>query len=299
MSQRKRFSPPQRILMGPGPSNLHERVGSALSKPCIGHLDPEFIRMMDQLQEELREIFMTQNQFTLPVSGPGSVGMELCFVNLVEEGDKVLVCRNGVFGSRMLENVERAGGSPVLLDFPQGKPIDPDTVRRSLQENPDVKIVSFVHAETSTGVLSPAEEISKVAKEFGCLVLADTVTSLAGVPVLTDAWSFDAVYSGSQKCLSCPPGLSPVSLSELALQKIRKRSAKVRSWFMDVTLLEGYWSFGDNKRTYHHTAPINMLYALEEACSLVLEEILSRWGVKIRRGYAVEAAKLEYKKLRS
>ena len=264
------FDPPRRVLMGPGPSDVHPRVLAAMARPTIGHLDPEFVRMMDELKDLLRYAFQTENRVTFPVSGPGSVGMETCFVNLVEPGDKVIVCRNGAFGGRQLENVERTGGVPVVVDDDWGTPVSLAKLEDSLDANPDAKVVSFVHAETSTGVRSDAAEIAALAHAHGALVIADTVTSLGGIPVLVDAWGLDAVYSGSQKCLSCTPGLSPVTFSEAALDKVRARRTKCQSWFMDLNLVLPYWEGG--ARTYHHTAPINPLYGLHEALLLVVEE---------------------------
>ena len=264
------FEPPRRVLMGPGPSDVHQRVLEAMARPTIGHLDPEFVRMMDELKELLRYAFQTENPVTFPVSGPGSVGMETCFVNLVEPGDKVVVCRNGAFGGRQLENVERTGGVPVVVDDDWGTPVSLTRLEDALDANPDTKIVSFVHAETSTGVRSDAAEIASAAHEHGALVIADTVTSLGGIPVLVDDWKLDAVYSGSQKCLSCTPGLSPVTFSEAALDKVRARRTKCQSWFMDLNLVLPYWEGG--ARTYHHTAPINPLYGLHESLVMLVEE---------------------------
>jgi alanine-glyoxylate transaminase/serine-glyoxylate transaminase/serine-pyruvate transaminase len=264
------FEPPRRVLMGPGPSDVHARVLAAMARPTIGHLDPEFVRMMDELKELLRYAFQTENRVTFPVSGPGSVGMETCFVNLVEPGDKVLVCRNGVFGGRQLENVKRSGGVPVVVDDDWGTPVSPDKVAAALAADPDVRIVSFVHGETSTGVRSDAAAIAEAAHDHGALVIADTVTSLGGCPVLVDEWQLDAVYSGSQKCLSCTPGLSPVTFGERALEKVRARTTTCQSWFMDLNLVLPYWDGGT--RTYHHTAPINPLYGLHEALVMLTEE---------------------------
>lgn len=272
------FDPPQRVLMGPGPSDMHPRVYQALSRHIIGHLDPEFVRMMDETKALAQYAFQTGNRLTMIVSGPGSAGMETCFVNLVEPGDKVVVCRNGVFGGRMKENVERCGGTAVMVEDEWGKPVDPDKVEQALRDHPDAKVLAFVHAETSTGVRSDAETLCRLAREHDCLSIVDTVTSLGGIPVLVDEWGIDAVYSGSQKCLSCTPGLSPVSFSERAVEHIQNRKNKVQSWFLDLTLVMQYWGDGGGKRSYHHTAPVNALYAMHEALLLLREEGLeARW----------------------
>lgn len=265
------FYPPHRTLMGPGPSDIYPQVLQALSRPTVGHLDPLFIGMMDELKQLLQYAFQTQNPFTIAVSAPGSAGMEACFVNLVEPGDKVIVCRNGVFGDRMRENVERCGGEAVMVENTWGEPVDPQLVAQALEANPDAKIVAFVHAETSTGALTDAEAIAKLARQHDCLTIVDAVTSLGGVPLLVDEWQLDAVYSGSQKCLSCVPGLSPLTFSERAVAKIQQRQSKVQSWFLDQSLVLGYWS-GEGKRSYHHTAPVNSLYALHEALVLLKNE---------------------------
>ncbi len=265
------FQPPKRILMGPGPSDVPQRILDAMARPTIGHLDPAFTDMMEQIKTLLRYVFQTENKLTFPVSGPGSVGMETCFVNLVEPGDKVIVCINGVFGGRMLENVKRCGGVPVVVNDDWGAPVDPNKVAEAFAANPDARILAFVHAETSTGAQSDAASLAQIARRHGALTIMDCVTSLGGTPVLLDQWGIDAAYSGSQKCLSCTPGLSPVSFSERALDKIRQRKTPVQSWFMDLNLVLGYWS-GEGKRTYHHTAPINPLYGLHEALVMVTEE---------------------------
>ncbi len=265
------FIPPKRILMGPGPSDVPQRVLDAMARPTIGHLDPAFVDLMEQIKSMLRMAFQTQNALTFPVSAPGSAGMEMCFVNLVEPGDKVIVCRNGVFGGRMLENVKRTGGVPVIVDDAWGAPVDPQKVRDALKANPDAKILAFVHAETSTGAQSDAEALAKIAQEFGSLTIMDCVTSLAGTPLYMDKWGIDAVYSGSQKCLSCTPGLSPVSFSERAIERVKSRTTPVQSWFLDLNLVLGYWQSA-GKRTYHHTAPINPMYGLHEALVILEEE---------------------------
>ena len=269
--EKKSFHPPTRILMGPGPSDVHPRILEAMSRPTIGHLDPEFIRMMDELKALLRYAFQTQNEMTMVVSGPGSAGMETCFVNLVESGDKVIVCQNGVFGGRMKENVERCGGVPVMVEDEWGRAVDPNKLEKTLKTNPDAKAVAFVHAETSTGVLSDAKTLVEIAHNYDCLTIVDTVTSLGGVPLKVDGWEIDAVYSGSQKCLSCAPGLSPISFNERAMKVVQNRKSKVQSWFMDLSLVMAYWG-SHAKRAYHHTAPINALYGLHEALIILQEE---------------------------
>ena len=270
---------PNRVLMGPGPSDMHPRVVAALGHSAIGHLDPAFVAMMEEIKVLLRYAFQTENALTFAVSGPGSVGMETCFVNLVEPGDKVIVCRNGVFGGRMIENVQRFGGTAVVVEDTWGEPVDPRKVADALKANPDAKMVAFVHAETSTGAQSDAAALVKLAREAGCLSIVDTVTSLGGTPVLADAWGADAIYSGSQKCLSCVPGLAPVTFSERAVERVKARKQKVPSWFMDLGLVLEYWSAPGGKRTYHHTAPMHLFYALREGLRLVAEEgLAARWA---------------------
>ena len=266
------FHPPVRTLMGPGPSDVSPRVLEALSRPTIGHLDPAFVGMMDELKGLLRTVFCTENELTMPVSAPGSAGMETCFANLVEPGDKVIVCQNGVFGGRMKENVERCGGIAVMVQDDWGTAVDPQKLEASLKQNTDAKIVAFVHAETSTGALSDAKTLCEIAHKYDCLTIVDAVTSLAGVPLLVDEWGIDAIYSGTQKCLSCTPGLSPVSFNDQAVEKIRNRKSKVQSWFLDLNLVMAYWGGGGGARAYHHTAPINALYGLHESLVMLEEE---------------------------
>jgi len=262
-----------------------------MGKPTIGYLDPVFVEMMEELKESLRYAFQTHNALTFPVSGPGSVGMEMCFVNMIDPGDKVIVCRNGVFGGRMIENVQRCGGTAVVIDDRWGTPVDPQKVADALKANPDAKIVAFVHAETSTGVQSDAKTLAQLARDHGAFTIMDAVTSLAGTPVLTDEWGIDAVYSASQKCLSCTPGLSPVSFSERVVDMVKKRREKVHSWFMDINLLLGYW--GAANRTYHHTAPTNALYALHESLLMLREEGLENAWARHQRNHAALKAGLE------
>jgi alanine-glyoxylate transaminase / serine-glyoxylate transaminase / serine-pyruvate transaminase len=284
------FHPPQRILMGPGPSDMHPRVQNALGQPVIGHLDPAFVGMMEELKDLLRYAFQTKNSLTFPVSGPGSVGMETCFVNLVEPGDKVIVCRNGVFGGRMIENVERCGGIPVVVEDAWGEPVDPNKLEDALRAHPDAKVVAFVHAETSTGAQSDARALAGLARQRGALTIVDAVTSLGGSPLSVDAWGLDAVYSGSQKCLSCTPGLSPVTFSERAVERVKSRKKKGQSWFMDISLVLDYWNAHGGKRTYHHTAPINALYGLHESLVMLREEgIEDSWRRHRRHHLALKA----------
>ncbi|KPK39679.1 MAG: alanine--glyoxylate aminotransferase [Gammaproteobacteria bacterium SG8_47] len=265
--------------MGPGPSNVPPRVLEALSRPTIGHLDPAFVGMMDEVKALLQYAFRTENPLTLPVSAPGSAGMETCFVNLVEPGDKVIVCINGVFGGRMKQNVERSGGIAVVVEDAWGAPVDPNKVEEALKAHPDAKVLAFVHAETSTGAQSDAATLCRLAQQYDTLTIVDAVTSLGGTPVDVDAWGVDAIYSGTQKCLSAPPGLSPVSFNERAVEVIRTRKTRVHSWFLDLNLVMGYWG-ASGKRAYHHTAPVNSLYALHEALLMLREEGLEQAWVR-------------------
>jgi len=265
------FIPPIRTLMGPGPSDVHPRILSAMARPTIGHLDPAFIGMMDEVKEMLKYAFVTENELTMPISAPGSAGMEACFANLVEPGDKVIVCINGVFGSRMKENVTRVGGQAIIIEDDWGRPVAPQKVEQCLIDNPDTKIVAFVHAETSTGALSDAKALCQIANQYGCINIVDAVTSLAGSELRVDEWGIDAIYSGSQKCLSAMPGISPVSFSERAIHKLTNRQTPVTSWFLDLNLVMGYWGKGA-KRAYHHTAPVNTLYGLHESLVMLTEE---------------------------
>jgi alanine-glyoxylate transaminase / serine-glyoxylate transaminase / serine-pyruvate transaminase len=285
------FHPPQRTLMGPGPTEIHPRVLTTMSQPAIGYLDPVFVEMMEELKSLLRYVYQTRNALTFPVSGPGSVGMEYCFVNMVSPGDKVVVCINGVFGGRMLENVIRCGGVPVVIEHEWGTPVDPQRLEDTLKANPDTKVVAFVHAETSTGCLSDARTLVDVAHRYNALTIVDAVTSLGGVPVLVDEWGVDAIYSGSQKCLSCTPGLSPVSFNERVVEHVKARKDKIHSWFMDMNLLLGYW--GATNRTYHHTAPTNSLFALHEALLLIREETLEDCFARHRRHHLALKTGLE------
>jgi len=264
----KDINPSQRILMGPGPSGVSPRVLRAMAAPCIGHLDPYFLSMMDETQQLLRFLFQTKNALTLPVSGTGSAGMETCLVNLVEPGDEVVVCVNGVFGTRMCDIVTRIGGVLIRVDAEWGQTIDPEAVRKAVKGK-SPKLLAVVHAETSTGVCQPLKELSKISKVHGALFLVDIVTSLGGMNVAIDEIGIDAAYSGTQKCLSCPPGLSPVSFSEAAMVALTQRKSPVLSWYLDMSMVKNYWG---NERKYHHTAPINMIYGLREALRIIAEE---------------------------
>lgn len=265
------FFPPHRVLMGPGPSDVSPRVLGALGRPTIGHLDPLFVGLMDDVKGLLQYAFQTNNALTLPISAPGSAGMEACFVNLVSPGDTVIVCRNGVFGGRMQENVERCGATAVMVEDDWGQPVSPDKVAAAFAAHPEASLLAFVHAETSTGARSDVAALCALAREHGALSIVDSVTGLGGIELQVDAWGADAVYSGTQKCLSCVPGLSPVTFSPRAVERIQNRSHKVQSWFLDMQLVMGYWG-GSSKRAYHHTAPINLLYALHESLLMLKEE---------------------------
>lgn len=277
------------LLMGPGPSSVAPEVYAALARPTLGHLDPYFIEIMDEIKLMLRRLMNTDNELTLPVSGTGSAGMEACLVNLIEPGDSVLVLINGVFGTRMREIATRLGARVDALEFEWGRPVDPQAVAEKMRSS-RYKLVALVHAETSTGVLNPAAEVGRLLRGSDTLYLLDAVTSLGGLPVEADAWGVDALYSGSQKCLSCPPGLAPVSFSARAMDRIRKRSAKVPNWYLDMSLIAGYWE--GQKRAYHHTAPINMLYALYEALRLAFAEGLDDVHARHRRAHERLAAGL-------
>jgi alanine-glyoxylate transaminase/serine-glyoxylate transaminase/serine-pyruvate transaminase len=264
-----------RLLMGPGPSDVNPRVLAAMARPTVGHLDPQFLGILNDIRDMLKQVFQTRNEMTLAVSGTGSAGMETCVVNLIEPGDKMLVCINGVFGARMKDVAERAGADVTAIQRPWGQVFSPEEVAAAIREKGPFKLVGIVHAETSTGAAQPIAPISKAAHAAGALLLVDTVTSLGGMEVDVDGWNVDACYSGTQKCLSCPPGLSPVTFSPAAVEVIDKRKSKVQSWYLDMTMVRAYWG---TERLYHHTAPINMNYALHEALKIVLEEGLRpRW----------------------
>ncbi len=261
-------SPRRRVLMGPGPSDVDDAVLSAMARPTLGHLDPDFLGIMDEIRAMLRAVFRTENELTMPMSGTGSAGMETCMANLLEPGDRVLVGVNGVFGTRMAEVARRCGAEVVECEGEWGRAFTADQLRAA-SGGGRFDLVAVVHAETSTGVLQPIPEIRALADELGALLLIDCVTSLAGHAVEIDGWGVDAAYSGTQKCLSCPPGLSPVTFSARAVEKMRAREAPVQSWYLDLSLIQGYWG---EERSYHHTAPINMLYGIHEALRLILEE---------------------------
>lgn len=280
---------PRRILLGPGPSNVHPRVLSAMSTPLVGHLDPVFIGLMEETKTLLRQVFQTGNALTLPISGTGSAGMETCFVNLVEPGDEVVVGVNGVFGTRMADVVERCGGTPVVIETEWGRVFTPDDVRAGLARCTRPKLVALVHAETSTGAWQPLDGMAPIVHDAGALLLVDAVTSLAGCPLKIDEWGIDACYSGTQKCLSCPPGLAPVTFSPAAQDAMRKRHRAVQSWYLDLSMLEKYWG---EDRVYHHTAPISMNYALREALRLVCEEGLEARYRRHERNHRALAAGL-------
>lgn len=269
---------PRRLLLGPGPSNASPRVLEAMAQPLLGHLDPLFLSILDDVQERLRELFGTRNRFTLPLSATGSAGMEACLVNLLEPGETAVIGVHGVFGGRMAEVAERAGARVVRVEAAWGQPLDEQQMIEAIvRESP--RVVAFVHAETSTGVHQPPAEIARAARDTGAHVILDCVTSLAGLPLDLDAWGIDAAYSGSQKCLSCPPGLSPVSFSERALERVRARSRKVQSWYFDVTLLSSYYG---GERAYHHTAPISAIYGLAEGLRVVAEEGMEKRAARHR-----------------
>ena len=284
------FAPPTRLLLGPGPSEVHPRVLRAMATPLLGHLDPAFVAMMDEVKGMLRAVFRTANALTFPVSGTGSAGMEACLVNLVEPGDEVVVGVNGVFGTRMAEVVERAGGVAVRVEAPWGRVVRPEQVEAALRNCTRPKLVALVHAETSTGAWQPLPDAARLAHDHGALFLADCVTSLGGAPVEIDAWGVDVAYSGTQKCLSCPPGLAPVTFGAAALEAVGRRKTRVQSWYLDVGMLRQYWG---EERVYHHTAPISMNYALREALRLVLEEGLEARFARHRRNHEALAAGLD------
>lgn len=265
------FEPRPRLLMGAGPSSVHERVLRAMARPTIGHLDPQFEVMLEEMKTQLQQLFSTRNKATFPLSAPGSAAMEMCFVSLIEPGDKVVVCENGVFGGRMHDIAERCGATVVAVQDDWGTPVTPEKVEVALRQNPDAKALALVHAETSTGVRSDVQAICGLASNHDCFTIVDMVTSLAGIPVYVDDWNIDAAYAAPQKCISGPPGLGPITFNERAVEYVRKRRSKVQSWFLDLDMILNYWE-GDGGRTYHHTPPINNLYGLHEALVMIAEE---------------------------
>ena len=282
----ERFQPPKRILLGPGPSPVDDRVLSAMAAPLLGHLDPLFLRCMDDVQSLLRYVFETENRVTVPISATGSAGMEAALVNIIEPGEDVVVCINGVFGERMRDIIERAGGTPIVVEAPWGEAIDVSKIESALKSSKP-RALALVHAETSTGVLQDLSGLGKMAHESGALLIVDAVTSLAGHPVGVDRNSIDICYSGTQKCIGAPPGLAPITFNQRALDRIRARKSKVQSWYLDITMVERYWG---EDRTYHHTAPISMNYALREALRLIHEEGLeARWHRHERNHLALVA----------
>lgn len=284
------LNPTQRVLLGPGPSDVPMRVLRALAAPTLGHLDPQYLEIMDQTRQMLKQVFQTHNEMTFAISGTGSAGMEACVCNLVEAGDEMIVCVNGVFGGRMKDVAQRYGATVHTIEAEWGQGIDPQQVAQALKDHPRTKVLGIIHAETSTGELQPLDEISQIVRDHGALLLVDAVTSLGGIDVPVDRWQIDACYSGTQKCLSCPPGLSPVTFSQRALERIDQRKTKVTSWYLDITMLRNYWG---SDRVYHHTAPINMTYALRESLQMVLEEGLTARIARHQRNYRILRAGLE------
>ena len=259
----------EKLLMGPGPSNADQRVLKAIGEPMLGHLDPDFLGIMNETRELLKYVFQTKNELTMAMPGTGSAGMEAAWANTVLPGMKVIICVHGVFGQRMTDVASRYGANVIVVSSPMGKPIDPADLQKAIKDNPDAKIVGIVHAETSTGVLQPLDEISKLVHDAGMYMLVDCVTSLGGVEVPVDKLKFDMTYSGTQKCLNCPPGLAPLTVSPRMGEWIRNRALPVKNWYLDLNMITRYWG---EDRFYHHTAPINMTYALNEALRVILEE---------------------------
>lgn len=289
MTNHRTLDPPERLLMGPGPSNIHPRVYSALSAPVVGHLDPVFLEVMEETKELLRSLFQTSNELTIPISGTGSSGMETCFANVLEPGDRALVCIHGVFGMRMQDVAERCGAQVDTVEVDWGRAVPAERVEEALADGP-YKVVAIVHAETSTGVLQPLGDIARLVRDHGALFLVDTVTSLGGVEVDVDGTGIDLCYSGTQKCLSCPPGLSPVTLSARAMEALTQRRGKVQSWYLDLSMIAKYWG---ETRVYHHTAPVSMNYALREALVLIDEEGLEARWQRHRRNHGALVRGLE------
>ncbi len=280
-----------RILMGPGPSDAHPRVLKAMSTPLIGHLDPQFVTIMDEVKTMVQDTFITKNHLTFVVSAPGSAGMETCLVNLLEPGDDAIICINGVFGGRMADIAERCGANVYKIEKEWGTVVTPEDVKKALEKCPKPKLLALVHAETSTGALQPLKEISDIVHNAGGLLMVDAVTSYCGVELKVDEWGVDAIYTGTQKCLSAPPGLSPVSFSDRAVKALENRKTKVQSWFLDLSLVKNYW--GGAKRAYHHTAPVSSVYALRESLRIVLEEGLENRWKRHQEVHQVLKSKLE------
>jgi len=274
-TQYSEFLPPNRLLMGAGPSNVHPRVLQSMTSSLLGHLDPVFLQVMDDVRGMLREVFITENAATLPISGTGTAGMEAAMVNVLEPGDTIILATNGYFGERLAEIASRTGANVVTVEHAVGEPATADTVKAAIANHPSVRAVAVVHAETSTGVITPITDIGKVAHDAGALLVVDAVTSLGGVELRVDDWGIDVCYSGTQKCVGAPPGLSPITFSERAIEVMTNRKTKVQSFYLDMTMLRDYWQ----QRVYHHTAPISMIYSIREALRLVLEEGLeARWA---------------------
>jgi len=282
------LNPPDRILLGPGPSNIHPRVQRAMLAPMVGHLDPYFVAVMEDTMDLLRATFRTKNELTFPISGTGSAGMEASFCNFLEPGDVVVIGVNGLFGERMVDNAQRCGAKVIQVTAEWGRIIESEAIETALRAQKRVKLLALVHAETSTGVLQPLVGASKLAKQYEALFLVDTVTSLGGQEVAVDDWGIDICYSGTQKCLSCPPGLAPFTANKTAMATLQARTHKVQSWYLDLSLLSAYWATGT--RFYHHTAPVSMIYALHEALALIAEEGLeARVQHHLRHGSALQA----------
>ena len=281
---------PEKILLGPGPTPVESRILRAMAEPTLGHLDRDFISLMDETRDLLRFVFQTKNDLTVAMSGTGSAGMETACVNMIERGDKVIVCAHGVFGTRMQDVAERCGAEVVQVNAPMGKPVDPEDVRKALKVHPDAKLLGIVHAETSTGVLQPLEEIASMVHGAGMFMVVDAVTSLGGMDVPVDRLDLDMVYSGSQKCLACPPGLAPVTVGAKAVEHIKGRKTKVQSWYLDLTMIMRYWG---QERFYHHTAPVNMVYGLNEGLRVIAEEGLQERFVRHRKNASALWAGLE------
>lgn len=294
------LNPSKRLLMGPGPSDVHPRVLRAMTTPLLGHLDPEFLKLMNETKDLLKVVFQTENKLTIPMSGTGSAGMETVFVNLVEPGDTVIVGVNGLFGQRMVDVAERCGATVIEVTAPWGEIIEPTAIERALKQNPSTKLVAVVHAETSTGVMQPLKELSKIVHDHNALFVCDMVTSIGGIPTEIDDNDVDAAYSGTQKCLSAPPGLAPVTFNHRALEAMANRKTKVQSWYLDLSMIQNYWN---DERFYHHTAPITMVYSLREALRIILEEGLEnvyarhkRFGTALHSGLEAMGLELLVKK---